>query len=95
MSTKAEYEKKLQDQLDKWNDDLDELKVKADKAEIEFKAKYQEQIIELRKRQEDLKVKLDEFRDSSEDAWEDVKAGLDIAWEGLSEAFKSAAKRYK
>ena len=39
-------------------------------------------------------VKLGEFRDTCEDALEDLKAGHELAWDSLGEAVKSATSRF-
>jgi hypothetical protein len=37
---------------------------------------------------------LDELRDSSDDAWQDMKGGFDQAWDNISNAFERAKARF-
>jgi len=46
-------------------------------------------------KKEAAQEKLKEFKGSGEDAWEDPKAGVELAWDSLGEAVKSAASRFK
>ena len=45
--------------------------------------------------QETASNKLAELKDAGDDAWEDLKAGLDGAWNTLGNALKSATARFK
>lgn len=95
MSIKAAYEKKLQAQLDECNADMIKLKAKADKAEADAQIEYYKEIEELKSKKASVDQKLSELTEASEDAWEDLKAGADKAWDSLSDAVKSAASRFK
>lgn len=95
MSMKEAYEKKLQAQLDEWSLEIDKLKTKADKADAEAQLEYYKQIEYLRSMQEKSNQKLLELKDASDDAWEDLKAGIDSASDSLSQALKSAISRFK
>ncbi|WP_110457526.1 coiled coil domain-containing protein [Shewanella algidipiscicola] len=95
MSMKQAYEKKLRAQLNEWSADIDKLKAKVDKAEAEVQIEYYKKIDELRTMQRDVAHQLTELRESSDDAWEDIKAGINSAWDSLDGALKSAAQRFK
>jgi len=95
MSRKEAYEQKLQAQLDEWSAKIDKLKAKADSAEADAQLEYHKQIEELRSMQEAAANKLTELKDTGDDAWEDLKAGIDNAWDSLGDAWKSAASRFK
>jgi len=95
MSEKEIYEKKLQTQLDDWSTEIDKLKAKADKAKDNAKLEYQEQIESLNLKRQEAQGKLKELKEASGDAWEDIKSGVDLAWNSLSEAVKSATSRFK
>lgn len=95
MSKKEAYEKKLQAQLDEWNSEIDKLKAKADQAEADAQLEYYQQIEELRAKQEQYSQKLAELKTASDDAWEDIKAGVESAWDSLNRSLKSAKSRFK
>ena len=94
MSKKEAYEKKLKSQLDEWGADIDKLKAKADSAEGDAQLEYYKKIEELRSMQDDATKKLDELKEVGDGAWEDLKAGLDSAWDSLSKSVKSAKSRF-
>ena len=95
MGIREAYQEKMHAQLDEWQQKIDMLKSKADKAEAEQKIKYYEQIESLRTKQQALNEKLDELRTASESAWDDVKAGVDLAWHDLEHAFERAVNKFK
>ncbi|HCY83528.1 MAG TPA: NAD(P)/FAD-dependent oxidoreductase [Desulfobacteraceae bacterium] len=95
MKSKDAYEEKMEEQLEKWRAGIDELKRKADKAELEARMEYHRQIDKLRAMQRSSEEKLKELKASGDDAWEDMKAGMDMAWGALEQAVKSAASRFK
>ncbi len=95
MTTKEAYQQKLEAQLDKWKADIDKLKAKADKAEAETQIEYNKQIEDMRIKQKVAQEKLTELKEAGEDAWEDLKAGLDSALNNLGDAVKSATTRFK
>jgi prefoldin subunit 5 len=56
---------------------------------------YQKQIEALKTNRDEIEKKISEISRSSENAWEDLKAGVDLAREAMSEAIKSATTRFK
>jgi uncharacterized coiled-coil DUF342 family protein len=95
VSTKEAYEKKIQAKLDEWNAEIDKLKAKADSAEADAQLEYYQKIEELRSMRENAANKLSELRAAGEDAWADLKAGIDGARDSLDKALKSATSRFK
>lgn len=94
MTTKAEYEKKLQTQLDEFGAEIEKLKTRADKNEADTEPWHHKQIEVLQEKHKLAKKKLGELKDSSDDAWEDLKDGISSAWDSVSLAIKSASKRF-
>lgn len=95
MSMKDAYQEKLQAQLDELGAEIDKLKAKADGAKADTQLEYYKEIEELRTMQEDANKRLMELGQAGDDAWEDLKAGIDNAWDSLGQAIKSAASRFK
>ena len=80
--------------IDEWNADIDKLKAKADQVEASSKIEYQKQIEALKSKRSEIEKKVSEISRSGEDAWQDLKAGVDPAWEAMNEAIKSATSRF-
>ena len=95
MSMKEAYKKKLEAQFDEWKVEIDKLKAKANKAEADAQIKYHKQIENIRTKQEAVQEKLVELKGSGDEAWEDLKAGLDNAMKNLGDAINTAASRFK
>lgn len=95
MSEKQAYEKKLQAHIDEWNAEIAKLKARADRADAEARIEYQRRAADLKARQEAIGAKLDELRKRGEDAWGDIRSGIDSAAKELQEALNSASSKLK
>ena len=95
MSKKDAYIQKLHAKIDEWNADIDKLNAKASQVEADSKIEYQKQIEVLKQKRSDIENKLSEISRSGEEAWNDLKAGIDLAWEAMNEAVKSATSRFR
>jgi hypothetical protein len=95
MTMRETYEKKLQAQLDEWTQEIKKLKAKADKAGAEAKLEYHKQIKELHALQEKAKAKYAELKEAGDDAWEDLKAGIEKGADAMNKALKAAIAKFK
>lgn len=95
MSTKDEFIRKMHAKLDQWNAEIDTLSAKADQAEASARAEYHKQLEVLRSKRDQARGKLTEVESASEGAWQDLRAGVELAWESVSEALRSATARFK
>ncbi len=95
MSNRDAYIKKMKAKLDEWNADIAKIEAKAESAEADMKIKYHQKIDELKQQRQEATAKLVELQGSSDEAWGDIKAGLESAWDSLGNAVKSALSRFK
>lgn len=95
MNMKESYQQKLQAQMDEWNSEIDKLKAKADKADAEIKIEYYKKIDDLRVKQQEATDKLAGLVSASDDAWEELKAGIESAWFTLGESIDRAKEKFK
>ena len=95
MSKKQAFEDKIKAQLDELDAKIDVLKAKAKQAEAAGKQDYYETIEDLQKKRGEVKSKLQELRDAGDDAWEDMKQGVEESWTSFADAVKSAVSRFK
>jgi uncharacterized coiled-coil DUF342 family protein len=95
MSSRDEYIRKMQAKLEEWNAEIDTLTAKADKVTAEVKGEYNEQIESLRLKQAAARHKIEELQRAGESAWEDLKSGVELAWDVMGEAIVSARSRFK
>src|SRR5512141_78371 len=90
MNTRDEYVRKMHSLLDKGSAEIDALEARAEHAEAEAREAYRKQIAALRVRQDEARARLESVRTAGEGAWQDLKAGVELAWEAIGEAIESA-----
>jgi len=95
MEDKKTYIDKLTVQLKKLDAELDKLKIKADKAKIDVKAEYQKQIEELRNKKTTIASKMETIKGSSDEAWSELRTGLEKSWTELKSALDNAISKFK
>ena len=92
MSAKHAYEKRLEAQLDEWNEKIYMLKSKVDKVGVLTRLTYQNTLVTLERKRDEVKNKLADIK-KAENTWEDIKTAAEqIASEVeflLEEAIKS------
>lgn len=94
MSNKQAYEQKIKAQMDEWSAEIDKLRAKADKADAEAEIALNREIDDLRDRQKQAERKFDELQKASEDAWGDIKSGLEDVQDSFGRALRQAQSRF-
>lgn len=95
MENKKSYLQRLAEQLQEWDTEIDELKLKAHLAKAEAKDELQKQLEDLRVKREAAQSKFQMLQESGDDAWEDIKEGVEKSWKELKGAFTSALSKFK
>jgi hypothetical protein len=86
---------KLNAQLKQWDDDIDKLEAKAQKAKADVRADYNEHIQDLRDRKKAAQRRLEEVKHAGEEAWEELKSGTEEAYDSIKNAFQLAMSKFK
>ena len=98
METKDSYSKKMKEMFDdlnnKWSIERNKLEAKAQHAKVEVKKKFEDQLKALQESRKKMRQKLDQIDNAGEEAWKDVKKGVDSAWHSLNEAIKKARSHF-
>jgi chromosome segregation ATPase len=94
MTDKKAYADKLSAEIEKWDSEIGVMRAKAKSASADARIEYDRQINDLEKRRDELDAKLDELRNSSGNAWDDIKDGVDRAWKNMSSAVQNATDRF-
>jgi predicted nucleic acid-binding Zn-ribbon protein len=92
---KDEYVRKMHAKLDHWNAEIDTLSARMEQVGADTRAEYHKQVEAMRGKREEARKKLDVLQHSSEGAWEDMKAGVEMAWDAIGEAMNSIKSRFK
>jgi len=95
MDTKDEFVRKLHSKLDQCKNEIDALVAKVDQTEEQVQAEFRKQIEALHSKREEAHKKLHEVEQASESAWGDMKMGIEMAVDDISEAINSAISRFK
>jgi len=93
MSDRDAYREKAEARLELLDARISALKAKAKAAKADVEIKYNEQIEKLNDRRADARARLDELAQKGEEAWQEVKAGVEQAFGELQGAIDAAAAR--
>ncbi|PLX99651.1 MAG: coiled coil domain-containing protein [Desulfuromonas sp.] len=95
MDKKKSYEERLEAELNEWSAKIDVLKAKAAKTKSDAEINFAEEIERLEAKKAGAKAKLQQLREAGDDAWDDLKAGIEKAWSDLGSAISAATARFK
>ncbi|MBM9603845.1 hypothetical protein [Desulfopila inferna] len=95
MKKKEEFIRKLHQKIDEWDAEIDRMSIKAAQVEEDSRVEFYEQIAELKSKRMQIEETLEKIQQSGEEAWGDLKAGVDLALETMNDALRSAAARFK
>ncbi len=94
MKKRDEYITYLHEKLDEWNSDIDRLMEKVERVDAESRTQLKDQIQTLKSKRDQIEGKLSELGETSAEAWEDIKSGMELAKEAMNAAVKSATTRF-
>jgi outer membrane murein-binding lipoprotein Lpp len=92
---KEEYIDKMAKQLKEWSTGIDELESRVAKTSSEVKAGYEALIKDTKKKREALSHSLHELGETSGDAWDAMKSGIEAASKELKHAIDAARDKFK
>jgi hypothetical protein len=92
---KAEYQKRMEEELEDLDRRIERLKARAADAGEEARARLEKELAELEPKREAARKKLEQFQAASAEAWEDMKEGVGNAFDELKQAYQRASERYK
>lgn len=95
MATKDAYRQKLEAQLAEWDARLDSFAARAKRASAEAWIDYENELEGLRRQRRAAAESLSELGRRGEDAWQDMKAGTEKAWDELGKALDRVAARFE
>jgi len=96
MDTKREiYQEKAKAKYDQLNAKIDGLKARYDEAKADAKLKVKTQFDDLSMHQKTVTHQFEEMKNAGQDAWQDIKDGLEESFDTLEKTFTEAADRLK
>jgi flagellar motility protein MotE (MotC chaperone) len=95
MSTKDAYKQKIEAELELAQAKLAKFRAQAKSSAADVRLKYTKQVDELEQKFHATKTRLKELGEASDEAWEELKGGVESAWGALSNAIRNAAAKFK
>jgi hypothetical protein len=89
-TTRALYKAKYEAQLHEWSAKIDGLKARADVLAAEAKIDARPHVDAMHTKLAAARAKLHDLAETTDDKWEDVKTGADLAWNDVKAAFEGA-----
>lgn len=80
MNERTAYVEKLSAQLVEWDNQIDQLKDKAESSSPDSKSDYTEAIATLQIKRDEAAVKLQGISVAGDDEWEELKTGTEHVW---------------
>lgn len=95
MASKEAYQKKLEAQLSEWDAKLKQLGAKAKNATADARISYENDLEILKSKRTAAHKTLAELGKRGENAWEDMKDGMEKAWDEMGKAIEKISARFK
>lgn len=85
----------LKNKLDQANEKIGKLEAHLQDVSADARQQYQQEIDALKARRDAYEQRALELESASLDAWEDMRSGLDKAWQSLSDALEKAKTNFE
>jgi uncharacterized coiled-coil DUF342 family protein len=95
MDVKNAYKEKMAAQMNEWAAQIGLLEAKIENANASIKLKGKEEIKSLHEKHDALVEKMNELRQSSGDAWAQIKLTTDNIWGELKSGIASVQAKFK
>lgn len=90
LKDRKAYESTLDAQLAQWSADLDVLKAKAKRAEVDAKVAYDKSIDSMQRKHDEAQKRLGALKAASDEAWESMKTSTEKVWGEVKALFQSS-----
>jgi len=94
-SVRNEFIAKMKAQLDKIDNEIEEMKGKSDKLEADVLKEYENRLHELREKRREAKRKISDLQSASDEKWQQVKDEAEHTWKALHNSFNYFKSHFK
>ena len=94
MISREDYAKRLRDQLERWNSEIDALKVDAQRAKRDAELELEKRITQLRQNCEAAEERIRQIQESDNTGWEELRGGAEQMWNGIKQLFKDTKTEF-
>ena len=91
MTSKEEYRVKLQEVMDRWRLEIDDLRGEAEKLDENSRGEHEQKIADLQDRITKIQSKLDQLNEQGEALWDKVKAEVEAILKSMGEGLEKVA----
>ncbi len=95
MEKRNAYMEKLDENFKQFNMKLDKIKAKASEVQDEVKTEYHSQVKDLETKRDNFAIKFGQLKESTGQAWDDLKVGTERTWSELEHTIDKAITRFK
>ena len=81
--------------MEKWNSEIDALKIDAQRARAETKVEFEKRIRQLHKKCEAARDKIEQIQASEDVPFEEIKAGAEQMWNGIKQLLIDTKAEFK
>lgn len=94
MDTKMEiYQEKAQARYDQYSAKIENLLARFNETKADTKLKIKNQFEDLTHQQESVADKLDQMKNAGEDAWQEMRSGIDSALDDLEKTYQQTTEK--
>lgn len=86
---------KIRSQLEDWNYQLDRLEHRLEDLAHDGQQRARDKIADFKHKRKQLEGRLAELEDTSERAFDDLRDGIELAWDGLKTGFFAARSEFE
>lgn len=90
-----EFVRRMHSQLDQWNNEVSDLLQQKEKFTEDVRTQVDESTTMMKQNLDAMRIKVKELETASAGAYDDMKAGVELASESLREAMQSAKQHFK
>lgn len=95
MASHEEYIRKLRSQLEEWDYELDRLEHRMEDLGTEARERAKQKIEDARDYRRDVEGRLKKLESAAGDALQDIRDGIELAWDGLKTGFAAARSEFE
>lgn len=95
MPSHEDYIQKLRNQLEEWDYELDRLEHRVEDLSNEARQRAKQKLEDAREYRQEVEGKLKRLEGAAGDAIQDIRDGLELAWDGLKTGFAAARSEFE
>lgn len=92
---RSEFIDRMKNQLDEFDQQIDNIKAKAEQMDAQARQEYESRLHDLREKRREAKRRLDELRAAGDEKWQQLRDEAQHAWTALGNSFNYFKSHFK